>query len=52
MTQSRTLQSLHPMSSTCLSSVEKLEPKNKLNQTSEKMQKQRKTVKHNEIIIV
>ena len=34
-----------PMSSTCLFSVEKLQPMNKFNQRSEKMQKQRKTDK-------
>ena len=35
--------SLPSMSSTCLLSVEKLEPKNKFNLRSEKRQKQRKT---------
>ena len=34
----------HAVSSACLLSVEKLYPKNKFNQKSEKMQKQRKTV--------
>ena len=39
-----------PMSSACLLSVEKLQPKNKLNQRSEKMQKQKKIVKGDQII--
>ena len=43
---------LPPMSSACFLSVEKLQPKNKFNQRSEKMQNQRKTVKGDQIIIV
>ena len=35
----------HPMSFTCLLSVEKLQPKNKFNNRSKKIQKERKTVK-------
>ena len=58
MKQSQTLWGLPrtdlgpPMSSACLLSVEKLELKNKLNQRSEKMQKQRKAVKQDNIVIV
>ena len=48
---SRTLWSLSAMSSACLLSVEKLQPKNKFNQRSENMQKQRKTVKGDQIIM-
>ena len=42
---------LPPMFSTCLLSVEKLEPKKKFNQRSENMQKKRKTVKQDKIIL-
>ena len=45
---SKTLQSLFPVLSTCFLSVEKLQPKNKFNQRSEKMQKQRKIVKEDQ----
>jgi len=40
------------MSSTCFLSIEKFKPKNKLNQKSEKMLKQNKAVKQDEIVIV
>ena len=50
--QSRPLWSLLPMSSACLLSVEKLQPKNKFNQRNEKMQKQIKAVKQDKTRLV
>ena len=41
-----------PVFPTCLLCVEKLQPKNKFNQRSEKMQKQRKAVRQDKIKIV
>ena len=52
MKRSRTLCSLPPHVLSLLLSVEKLKQENKFNQRSEKMQRQRKTVKGDQIIIV
>ena len=49
---SRTLWSLHPMSSVCLLSMEKLQPKDKFIVREVRKQKQRKTVKGEQIILV
>ena len=48
----RPSQNRPPPMSTCLLSVDKLQSKNKFNQRSEKMQKERKTVKQDKIIIL
>ena len=45
------IQQIPPMSSACLLPVENFQPKNKFNQRSEKMWKQKKTVKGDQIII-